>query len=306
MEIQSRIRRFLSKRTQEANLSEQFFVTLRANWGQVKKVNPNVDNAVAERVENLLNDGSGTWSEAYEVERLLFDLYDSTMLDVELGRRMVEAKRTLVEDEYAYYLEEEKHLTADARQASGTEELCNYKRSLLNRLVNDLQWRFSIQQTKRVHSLFIRNFTSIVFVLSTVVFLVVLCTCKGSTNFHIWVSLVTGIWGASFSMIVSLNTRLKQGSLEDLRLLRSVSYVFSRVAIGIGASLILNFFMCSSLLEGTMFPDLQSLRTIQTGQGPDYKNLSLLTIWSFIAGFSEKFVPNLLSKTESQANPSAS
>jgi len=303
MEIQQQIERFIAKSTQEANLSEQFFVTLRANWEQVKTVNENVDGAIAERVTNLLKDGSATWSEAYEVERLLFDLYDSTMLDVELGRRMVEAKRNLFEDEYAYYQQEEKQLTDDSSQRSDVD-LADYKRSLLNRLVNDLQWRFSIQQTKRVHSMFIRNLTSIVFVVSTVIFLVVLCTCKDFREFNVLSSLVTGIWGASFSMIVGLNTRLKQGTLEDLRLLRSVSFVFSRIAIGIGASLILYFFMCSKLLEGSMFPDLALPETAEVKKGLDYKNLSLLTIWSFIAGFSEKFVPNLLSKTESRANSS--
>ena len=30
----------------------------------------------------------------------------------------------------------------------------------------------------------------------------------------------------------------------------------------------------------------------------DFKNLALLIFWSIVAGFSEKFVPNLLSKAE--------
>jgi hypothetical protein len=60
MEPQKLITRFLVRRTQEANLSEQFFVTLRANWEQVKTLKTDIDGPVAERVQKLLHNGAAT------------------------------------------------------------------------------------------------------------------------------------------------------------------------------------------------------------------------------------------------------
>lgn len=56
------------------------------------------------------------------------------------------------------------------------------------------------------------------------------------------------------------------------------------------------------MLSGSVFPDMTAITTSLDPDQLNGKDLSLFVIWSFIAGFSEKFVPNLLSKTEQKAN----
>lgn len=294
MNFFDKIKSFLERKNQEPILVEQFFVTLRANLEQVKDINDNNKKDSLSIIDNILNKKNKTWSNAYEIERLLIDLYDEDNLDVELNRRLIEAERSLFNEEYIFYQKQIEHTLKEDKNIA-------FKRYLLSRLTNDLQWRFSIRQTKRVHSIFIRNLVSVIFIVATFTFFMVLKSQEKLNEFCFMIALITGFWGASFSMIVGLNDRLKSSSLDDLRILKSISFVVSRAFVGVGASLILYFFICSQSLEGTIFPDLTSIHESNTMQIVDYKNLSLLVIWSFIAGFSEKFIPNLLSKTEKDA-----
>jgi len=51
----------------------------------------------------------------------------------------------------------------------------------------------------------------------------------------------------------------------------------------------------SSVLQGAMFPNAKDMFNPGNSEAK-----SLLIIWCFIAGFSEKFVPNILSSTENR------
>lgn len=300
MDIKEKIKKFLVKQTEESKLTDQFFVTLRANLEQVKKSQKDLDDKFLEKISCIFDKKDKLWSDAYEIERLIIEMYNENMIDVELERRMVDAERELLDEEYKYYKSKIASFTEENNDKKERTAI-DLKRTVLSRLINDLQWRNSINQTQRVHSIRIRNITSFIFILATILFFSSFTGLQSLNEYRLMVSLITGFWGASFSMIVSLNERLKQSNLEDLRLLRSFSFTFSRTVIGVGASLILYFFIYSGMLEGSIFPDLDALKNSSISNKIHFKNLSLLIIWSFIAGFSEKFVPNLLSKTEQRA-----
>jgi hypothetical protein len=103
-------------------------------------------------------------------------------------------------------------------------------------------------------------------------------------------------------MLGSLKSRLTASELDDLKLTRPWVMLLSRVLICTGAGCVLYFFLRSGLLGGSAFPQLTTLDT--AGEVPR-KDLALLIIWCFIAGFSEKLVPSLLEKTESRAGSTA-
>lgn len=285
---------FIERSTEESKLTDQFFVTLRANFQQCKKIQDDKYSKIVEKVVAIFNKKNKTWKDAYEIERLMVVLYDEKHIEVELTRRLVEAERSLFLNEYECYKEQVANLT-DTSTADD-------RKPILDRLINDLQWRYTLNQLKRVFSQNIRTTVSFVFIVSTIIFFVTLTNITDCKEFYLLIAIATGFWGASFSMIVTINDRLKNSGIEELRLLRRFSYILSRVAIGIGASLILCFFLQVGMLSGSIFPDMAAITTSLDPDQLNGKDLSLFVIWSFIAGFSEKFVPNLLSKTEQKAN----
>ncbi len=135
-------------------------------------------------------------------------------------------------------------------------------------------------------------------------------------------AMITGLFGASFFMLIQLQQRISEGSLDDARDVWTYRMIVLRCVVGIGAASILYFFFKSGLLEGSLWPDIEHLgfhdvTNEMSGDGaplfyvepnktvPNH-NFSLLIVWSFIAGYSQTLVPNLLLSTENRANSQAS
>ena len=117
-------------------------------------------------------------------------------------------------------------------------------------------------------------------------------------------AVVAGFFGATFFILARLNTRLVDATLDDIEAFYDWKSLIVRCLFGAGGATILYFFFETGLLKGTIWPDLTLLDfTPCCGGGlvPD-KNLSLLLIWSVLAGYSETFVPSLLARTEAGAN----
>lgn len=109
---------------------------------------------------------------------------------------------------------------------------------------------------------------------------------------------------------VGLQRRLKILPAEDLTLLANswVSIALSPVAGAILAELVYLLFI-SGLLSGDMFPAfvpdnqggaVQGLRAVFEVHCPSASDYAKVLFWSFVAGFSEKFVTNIISQFESR------
>jgi len=132
----------------------------------------------------------------------------------------------------------------------------------------------------------------------------------------ILVALVSGWFGAGFFMLVQLQARLSEGGMVEAREMWTWYLLLLRSLMGIGGAAILYFFFETGLLEGAIWPDLQQLhfsqvvRVVEKNEEPIGShlvpniNLSLLVVWSFLAGYSQTFVPNILERTEARANKS--
>jgi hypothetical protein len=118
------------------------------------------------------------------------------------------------------------------------------------------------------------------------------------------VAMASGFFGATFSMLLQCRKRASEGTLEDLSIASSWTTLTVRGSVGLGAAAILYFFFRSGLLGGNLWPDLGKLDFDPFGSTAvalvPNQHWCLLIIWCFIAGFSETFVPNILTQTETR------
>jgi hypothetical protein len=131
--------------------------------------------------------------------------------------------------------------------------------------------------------------------------------------FGLFIAMVTGLFGASFFMLIQLQQKISEAGLTDARDMWTWPLIVLRCLVGVGAASILYFFFKSGLLAGSLWPELGILGfdNISVGQGTakqpsalyvPNKDFALLIVWSFVAGYSQTLVPSLLLTTEARQN----
>ena len=294
------------------DLTRQFYVTLRAAAARLDKDDEaRAPKSFGELGALLAPDRASTWSDAYQIEQLLVDLFSPTTLEVELQSRLLEAAASLRVELAAMYVKQAAVLKTPAE-----------RRALLARLVNDLQWRYTVNEVKRAYMKGITRHTGMVFIGAIAVFGVAFIVRQlfgwGDRDL-LAIAALAGGWGAAFSMLATLRGRLDAAELNDLKRMRSRWILWSRPLVGAGAACILYFFLVSGLLGGSMFPRLgeegsRPVPTAAAATAPEgsptsplasatrltARDLALLVVWCFIAGFSEQLVPTLITRTENR------
>jgi hypothetical protein len=106
-----------------------------------------------------------------------------------------------------------------------------------------------------------------------------------------------GILGAYFSRVMSFQSKLSELSFDDVMNVYQWRMLLIRLLYGMIGAVIFYFVLLSGLVGGAAFPSGDEL---VWGAPPD-GNLAKLIVWSFLAGFSERLVPDTLERTEGRA-----
>lgn len=125
----------------------------------------------------------------------------------------------------------------------------------------------------------------------------------GAEEFPIsWFIIVSAITGAA------VNQPFRKEEPQQMSLFWILGYILWKSSVAVVFAFILYLMMIAGLISGDIFPQFTKTTIENGGQyvnmkkfativDPEsYKDVAKILVWSFIAGYSEKFVPNLLSQ----------
>ena len=120
------------------------------------------------------------------------------------------------------------------------------------------------------------------------------------------IAAIAGATGSFVSVVLRI-----QGVRDNTQLAQNIfAFKYSQTTVqlapltGMIFGILLSFVIYGGLISGTMFPEIEDVNISDGGYFSvlnDIGNLSKLLVWSFIAGFSERLVPDMVDRLADKA-----
>ena len=294
------INTLLLKTRHSTKIIEQYFDNLRVEFDCILSKNRELPTSIIDKLNQAFDETPLTWHNAYKIEKYLSYLCDEEILDADLKRSLLLYKKHFSNIEYKYY-------QCELEEIIKNNENIEEKRSLLLRLQSEMHAFYVNRSEMREYGFLTRIRVAFLFLIGLFFFLISLIYCfyfdhLDTSSEMIILVISSGFFGASFSMLVGLKSQMAMASMEDLKILHRQGYLLKRSFIGVGGALMTYFLIQSGFLSFLVNDSLIPILPVEEIEKNTYRNISLLIIWSFVAGFSEMLVPSLLSGIEKRIN----
>jgi hypothetical protein len=271
--------------------------------------------------EKAAAESEAAWDDAYRAERMIEMLLSGIQLRQEIAARLDELafEHAVEAERYRVQYDAIAKASSDTNSAADDTVL----RSLLLRIMERLHWhakkRYLSRPIRKQATKNILWCMLVAFALAVFPYIAIWLDFNGGhglrpywTLFALYTALVSGLLGAFFSRLLTIQRDWNSMTLDEVFLNREFSYSMLRAGVGMSGALVMFFFFKSGLIDGAIFPKFEnmSMEWINTADKSmsfvvPSKDLALVTVWCFLAGFSESLVPRILSNTERQIADSA-
>lgn len=308
-------------------LGEYYIASIETLWSVIKAhPDTNPQSSLVEDIERLMAKRDKSWSDVYALERLIVPLMPELEVNAFFHRRLARAKALSLPAYGAHELNWEA-----AKAEKHPDERSRAKRAAYFVLLDDLNWFHTAQrldraQRDRAAQRLWRAGVVILFVVALPWLLLAgLNTFSGRVPavralleallahaplFGLYTALSFGLLGALFSRLSSFQSNVSDLSYSDINQTFKLRYLMVRFGFGMVGAAVLYFLMAGGFVQGSLFPNLRATdfisRTISVWS-LDLKaivpnaDFAKLVVWSFIGGFSERFVSSTLERSETNA-----
>jgi hypothetical protein len=292
---------------------------LKATYHRLTAANPAL---IDQRIQILLDpqasahkDNDTNWAIPNEIEILLARLLPPGEIDSELDSAFATADRISVPSRDAL------------RKRAAAAMLPDEKQAVLATLLRDTHNRFAQRRSERVARKIVADrMTKLGFGLTGLI-VVVFCALGSGiftqtvgnnqlellVKYNLLVTTFFGFLGAYLSRLIAFQTNGALLGFDDLENGYSWHFLMVRLLVGGMSAVILHFVISGNLIGGELFPSGETsdgggfgkLWQTYDSDGMAYSgpsaNYAKLIVWCFIAGFSERFLPDHLSALEAKS-----